>query len=88
MSWVCKLSNAASKDLRAIPKQYQILIGQAIDEMEVDPFSGDVCPIKSGTFKGCFRRRVGKYRIIFDLIYNQKIVLIARILRRGDTTYD
>lgn len=88
MSWVCRLSNAASKDLKAIPKDYQALIGQAIDEMKVDPFSGDVCPIKAGKFKGCFRRRVGKYRIIFDVDHQQRLVLIARILRRGDTTYD
>lgn len=88
MSWVCRLSNAASKDLRAIPKDYQALIAQAIDEMKVDPFSGDVCPIKSGKFKGCFRRRVGKYRIIFDVDHQQRLVLIARILRRGDTTYE
>lgn len=88
MSWVCNLSNPASKDLRKIPRDYQVLIGQAIDEMGNDPFRGDVCPIKSGMFKGCFRRRVGKYRLIFDVNHSQKVVLIARILRRGDTTYD
>jgi len=88
MSWVCNLSNSASKDLRKIPRDYQILIAQAIDEMKLDPFTGDVCPIKSGTFKGCFRRRVGKYRIIFDVNHTLKIVLISRILRRGDTTYE
>ena len=88
MTWVCNFSTAASKELRKIPKDYQILIGQVIDQMRLDPFIGDVCPIKSGTFKGCFRRRVGKYRIIFDLNNNQKIILIARVLRRGDTTYD
>ena len=88
MTWVCNLSSAASKELRKTPRDYQVLIGQAIDEMSNDPFTADVCPIKSGTFKGCFRRRVGKFRIIFDLNHTQKIVLIARILRRGDTTYD
>ena len=88
MNWVCNLSHSASKDLRKIPKDYIILIGQTIDEMKDDPLSGDICPIKSGSFKGCFRRRVGKYRIIFDINQNQKIVVISRILRRGDTTYD
>ncbi|MGB9660120.1 MAG: type II toxin-antitoxin system RelE family toxin [Nitrososphaerales archaeon] len=39
---------------------------EAIKNMELNPFSGDVKPIR--TLKGVFRRRVGDYRIAFVII--------------------
>jgi mRNA-degrading endonuclease RelE of RelBE toxin-antitoxin system len=87
MNWVCNLSKDAIKQLGKIPKTYQGQLANAIDEMEVNPFAGDVCPIKSGEFKGGFRKRVGKYRIIFSADTDTKTAFVFAIVRRSDTTY-
>ena len=55
--------------------------------MQSDPFIGDVKPIKSGKFKDCYRKRIGKYRAIFLLDNVKKIVFIVAVLRRSDSTY-
>ena len=50
MSWVCSLSHQAAKDLRALPRERQVQVAEAIDEMGRNPTLGDVRPIKSGKF--------------------------------------
>ena len=39
--------------------------------------------------KGPFgwRRRVGNYRVIYDLIPEQRVIIVSRIERRTTTTY-
>ena len=87
MSWACRLSRQAAKQLRRLPKDRRAQLAQAIDEMEDDPTRGDVCPIKSGKFRGTLRKRVGRYRIVFFLDPSQNCVEIAAILVRTEKTY-
>lgn len=87
MSWTCRLSKDAAKQLRRLPKDRQRQIAKAIDEMEEDPLKGDVRPIKGGRFKGALRKRVGRYRIIFSLESSERVVEIAAILTRTERTY-
>ena len=87
MSWACRLSREAEKQLRGLPQERQKQLAQAIDEMEHDPTSGDVRPLKSGKFKGALRKRVGRYRIVFALDPSEKCIEIAAILTRTESTY-
>ena len=87
MSWVCNLSHQAEKQLRALPRDRQEQLAQAIDEMGRNPTLGDVRPIKSGRFRGALRKRVGSYRIIYSVDPQAKEVGIAAILARDETTY-
>jgi mRNA-degrading endonuclease RelE of RelBE toxin-antitoxin system len=54
--------------------------------MRDDPFSGDVSALK-GEYQGLFRRRVGSWRIIFELDPERHLVLVHDLLRRSSTTY-
>jgi mRNA-degrading endonuclease RelE of RelBE toxin-antitoxin system len=87
MSWDCRLSEAAAKELARLARDRQQQIGDTIAQMRSDPFGGDVLPIKSGKFKGALRRRSGRYCIIFSIDIAQKIVEIAAILIRTEKTY-
>jgi mRNA interferase RelE/StbE len=49
--------------------------------MEVDPFVGDVKPIKG--VRGLFRKRVGDYRIAFTLDFEKDEVAVLRIGHRS-----
>jgi len=64
-----------------------VQVAEAIDEMGQDPTRGDVRPIKSGTFRGALRKRVGPYRIVYTVDPKAKVVAIAAILTRGEGTY-
>lgn len=87
MSWACRLSRQAAKQLRRLPQDRRKQLAQAIEEMEKDPTSGDVRPIKSGKFKGTLRKRVGRYRIVFSVDPSEHRVEIAAILIRTGKTY-
>ena len=53
--------------------------------MAVDPTAGDVLPLK-GERSG-YRRRVGHWRIFFDLEHHILVVSVIDIERRTTTTY-
>ena len=68
-------------------RSWQEQLVRAIEEMEKDPTTGDVRPIKSRKFKGALRKRVGRYRIVFWLNPSAKRLEIAAILARTGRTY-
>ena len=87
MTWVVNLSAAAEKDLRRLPRDRQARIERAIDEMEENPFAGDVKALKGPEWKGRYRKRVGPYRIIFTVDHSLTAVAISAVLIRSEQTY-
>ena len=53
--------------------------------MEQDPFQGDIKRLQ-GKPSG-WRRRVGNYRILYDVHFERHLIVIAGIVRRTSTTY-
>ncbi|MCL2312906.1 MAG: type II toxin-antitoxin system RelE/ParE family toxin [Firmicutes bacterium] len=67
--------------LAKIPKNIRNAITRAIDErLTIDPhrFKSLVCD-----WKGCFRMRVGDYRVIYKINKKEITVLIVKIDSRG-----
>jgi mRNA-degrading endonuclease RelE of RelBE toxin-antitoxin system len=87
MNWAVELSPSAVKELKKLPRDRLAQMERAIDEMELDPMSGDVIPLKGSEWKGRFRRRVGPYRIVFALDREALTVAISAILIRSEKTY-
>jgi len=87
VTWECRLSKQAEKDLRRLPRDRLQQVAWAIDEMERNPLAGDVRPIQSGKFEGALRKRVGCYRIIFALNPDSHLIEIAAILTRSEKSY-
>lgn len=54
--------------------------------MESDPFKGDLKRLKGK--ETAWRRRVGNYRIIYDLYFDEHLIVIQGILRRTSITYE
>jgi len=63
--------------LERIPADDRERILGLLVEMVQNPFAGD----------DEYRRRVGSYRIFFDLHRNQRIIFVSRVERRTSTTY-
>jgi mRNA-degrading endonuclease RelE of RelBE toxin-antitoxin system len=53
--------------------------------MEENPFQGDVRKLRGG--REGFRRRVGDWRIFFDVYPEEHRVVVTAIERRTSTTY-
>ena len=85
MKWELLLAGSARKALKRMPAADQRRVLAALDAMEHDPFSGDLVRLKAQPV--AWRRRVGNWRILFDVDLEKRQVLVHDIARRTSTTY-
>jgi mRNA-degrading endonuclease RelE of RelBE toxin-antitoxin system len=85
MTWGLIITRPAARDLRDVPRADVEHINVAFEEMRSDPYGGDIKFLK-GT-KRTLRRRVGSWRILFDVNAEQRIVIILGVTRRSSNTY-
>ena len=85
MTWELLLAGPARKALERLPAAGRRRVLAALDAMERDPFSGDIVRLKAQPT--AWRRRVGDWRILFDVNLEQRLVLVHDIVRRTSTTY-
>ena len=84
MEWTVVLAGPAQKSLKRIPSGDQTRILATLDEMQRDPFQGDIRKLQG--LSG-FRRRVGNWRVFFEVVIEPKHVVVTAIERRTSTTY-
>lgn len=85
MAWNLQVTDPAQKDFQKLPPKDQARVKAALLAMQNDPFQGDIKRLKGQP--GAWRRRVGSYRIIYDLYVEEHLIVVAGILRRTSTTY-
>jgi mRNA-degrading endonuclease RelE of RelBE toxin-antitoxin system len=54
--------------------------------MAASPLQGDVKALRGREWAGIFRRRAGRYRILFTADHSRQLVSVLRILRRSEKT--
>ncbi len=84
-NWLIILVDSAKKNFKRLPKNDLERIKKAIDQMELNPFSGDI--VKLSGEENVWRRRVGNYRIIFEIVSERRTVYIYEIKRRTSNVY-
>ena len=84
MEWTVVLAAPAQKSLKRIPTGDRTRILAALGEMQRDPFQGDIRKLQG--LPG-FRRRVGNWRLFFEVVPERKHVVVTAIERRTSTTY-
>ena len=65
MSWNLRVTGPARKALQRVPARDQVRLKAALTAIQHDPFSGDIAHLTAQP--GAWRRRVGSYRIFFDV---------------------
>ena len=85
MSWKILVDPRARKALENIPKRDSLRIKIAIDRMGIDLFEGDI--EKLGGQENAWRKRVGSYRIFFEIYKAENMVYIFKIERRTSSIY-
>jgi mRNA interferase RelE/StbE len=85
MSWTLRVARRAEKSLAKSPAKDRGRIVAAIGQMRDDPFAGDVVRLEGED--NTWRRRVGSYRIIFEIDVKALTVDVLDVRRRTSTTY-
>ena len=83
--WQVLAEARAQKVLARAPRPERDRLQAALDDMERDPFAGDVA--RPYNQLSAFRRRVGDWRIFFDVYPETRLVRVRAIERRTSTTY-
>jgi len=81
VTYSLQIKKSAAKALAKIPKNDRIPLIEAIDRLREEPNAGGVL---KGEFAGLRRLRVGSYRIIYEVIRDQLVVLVVRVAHRRD----
>jgi mRNA interferase RelE/StbE len=76
-----RIKESAAKALKRIHKPDRNRLIEAIDRMRETPTAGGVL---KGEFSGLRRLRVGRYRIIYEVIDDALLVLAVRIAHRRE----
>ncbi len=84
-NWVLQIDPSVPKGLKRIPQKDKERILQIIKSLGEDPYFGDIQKI-SGE-ENVWRRRIGSYRIFYEIYPREKSVYVFHIERRTTTTY-
>ena len=84
-NWVLQVDSVIYKFLKKIPRHNAKRLLAVVKELSADPFSGDIK--KMSGEDNVWRKRVGAYRIRYELIKEEKIIYVFQIERRTSKTY-
>lgn len=84
-NWELKIDPGVHKDLSKFPKDYARKILEVILSFEENPYGGDIEKIKGE--KSLWRRRVGVYRVFYEVNQELNFVHVLWVERRVSKTY-
>lgn len=85
MSWAVRVREKARKTLSRFPRKDQEQILASLSELSSNPYSGDLQKLEGED--NAWRRRVGNYRISYEVIPKDRVVYVFRIERRTSKSY-
>ena len=79
--FIVELSRRAKKEFDEISDKR---IAEALKILELDPVPAKLYDIrKLEGLKNTFRIRIGKIRIVYTIVWKDKVILVSRIEKRG-----
>ena len=84
MTWHVIVAENAKKYVSRIPQKDSLRVKTALREMVQNPYTGDITKLKGDLV---WRRRIGSYRIFFEIYESSRAVRVYGIERRGSNTY-
>ena len=81
VSYSIRIKRSAAKELSRLPEQARLLVIRAIDRLGEQPLAGS--SLKGG-LRGLRRIRVGNYRVVYELLNDELVVLVVRVAHRRD----
>ncbi len=84
-SWDIKVDAGVYRALKKFPRGDREAIIAILESMPRNPFMGDIEKMKGEEYS--WRRRVGSYRIFYDLYVDVRIIHVTEVKRRTSSTY-
>ena len=84
-NWVLQIDPVVYKFLKKISRRDAERIFVVIESLPNNPFSGDIQKMQGE--KDVWRRRIGAFRIFYELISAEKVIHVHNVERRGSKTY-
>lgn len=84
-SWVLQTDPDILKTLKRFPPKDAKRIFHVIEQLVNNPYTGDIQKMKDE--RNVWRRRVGSYRLFYEVIPEEKIIHVFHVERRTTTTY-
>jgi mRNA interferase RelE/StbE len=81
--YLVEFLRSAVRELESLPKSRQRQLAGQIDALAEDPYQAAGVSKLEGEEK-LYRKRVGDYRILFEIDSTKKVVTIAKIGHRSD----
>jgi len=85
MTFQVILHDDVKKKIKNIPKNYQETIISKLSALSEFPHFLDIKKVKGQV--NTYRLRIGSYRAIFDVDFNNKIIYVTALSIRGRTEY-
>lgn len=86
MAYRIVVERRAQRALTRLPRQDQARVAAKIDALAEDPRPAGCTPVKTAE-KGTYRVRVGNCRVIYVVLDDEQVVIVARVTRRSESTY-
>ena len=84
--WKLKIREKVWKNLAKFPQKDKERIVEVIEkEIILNPYLGDIEKMKGE--ENSWRRRIGVYRLFYEIITPEKVIYIFRVERRASKTY-
>lgn len=84
--WELRIRDSIYKNLLKLPEKDRERIVKIIEnELALNPYFGDIEKLKGED--NVWRRRIGNYRIFYEIINEEKIIYIFKVERRTSSTY-
>lgn len=85
MSWNVKITQKVLKEIKRFPQKDAKRLLFVLEEMSKNPYRGDIEKVKGE--ENVWRRRLGSYRILYEMFPPRKFIWVFDIKRRTTTTY-
>ena len=85
MNWVLIVNSFVRKTLKRIPRKDAERIVQVFEELTVNPYAGDIRKMEGED--DTWRRRIGSYRIKYEIKTSEKIICVLEVIRRTSKAY-
>jgi len=84
LAYRVKIHRAAQKQLLAFPREAQLEIAKAIDELENNARPAGCRKLRE---TGLWRVRAGRYRVVYVIDEEAKVVTVVKVAIRREDTY-
>lgn len=84
-NWVLQIDLNVLKILKKFPRKDNERILEAIEHLPENPYLGDIQKMRGE--QNVWRRRIGSYRIFFEIFPKENVIHVFHVERRTTTTY-